>query len=208
MNLEFSIRPLVADDAEAYRALRQGVLLAGGGRYFSDSYVREQSFTSLDDWRAWCAETDKHCIIGTFHGAALIGIMGVIAYGDPSEKTVEWELTWLDPRYRGTGLAQAAYEMEHRWSVEKGFSNAVVFIRQDNVRSIAIRRKQGFELFGSKKEEWADGSVATALCFRKSLSEHSIKRFAALRFLDQTVNELSPTVMIDQTLQRSDRLRA
>lgn len=193
MKNSFAIRPLTLADAAFYRALRQHILHRGGGRFFSDSYVREKTFSCPADWQQWCTETKEHCIIGTFYGTSLIGIMGIIAYGDPEDKTVEWELTWLEPEYRGTGLAQAAYEIEHAWSVSNGYKKAVVFIRHDNQRSIDIRKKQGFQFVEAKNEQWADGSAAPALCFTMDLADCQTQRERALASLKQTLELLDDT---------------
>jgi hypothetical protein len=92
--------------------------------------------------------------------------MGIIQYGAPEDKTVEWEVTYLLPRYRGLGLAKPSYEMERDWTNAQGYERAVVFIRADNLRSQEIRKKQGAIYTHTKHNEiWADGSIADANCF-------------------------------------------
>ncbi len=160
------IRPLTAADSEAYRLLRQKILEAGDGKYFSDSYVRESHFSTKKHWQEWCTETNEHCTIGTFVNEELVGIMGIVMYGPSRDLTVEWEVTWLDPRYRRYGLAKLAYEKVREWSVDHGYKRAVVFIREDNLRSQDIRKKQGATYTHTKyNETWADGSVANVRCF-------------------------------------------
>jgi len=166
-----TIRPLSANDSSAYRALRRRIRDMGDGKYFSDSYTREDKFTSDSEWQAWCTEAQDHCTIGTFIGEELVGIMGIVMYGKPEDLTVEWEATWLDPRYRRIGIAKLAYEEVRRWTISRGYKNAVVFIRHDNVRSREIRESQGAVYAYTKPNEiWADGSIADADAFTLNLS--------------------------------------
>ena len=160
------IRPLNADDYLAYRNLRQKILAIGDGKYFSDSYEREKTFITDDQWRDWCTPNQQRCTIGTFNGDQLIGIMGILMYGWPAARTVEWEATWLEPEYRQFGIAKHAYEKVRQWTLDNGYEYAIVFIRADNARSRAIREKQGAIYMCTKyNETWADGSIADVHCF-------------------------------------------
>src|ERR1041384_3192281 len=80
-------RPLIAADSEAYRRLRQRVLDVGEGKFFNSSYDKERQFTTEDQWRERCAETPVRCTIGTFVDGVLVGIMGILPYGDPKHRT-------------------------------------------------------------------------------------------------------------------------
>jgi|GEM_PF-5419638 len=193
MTLSTYTRLLNADDAGQYRALRQSILEQGGGKYFSDSYIRESSFKAVD-WKNWCSPSPQHCIIGTFHGQRLIGIMGIIAYGPAQDCAAEWELTWVDPEYRGMGISRASYQIEESWTVAHGYKKAVVFIREDNTRSMAIRKKQGFIFQHDKSETWADGSVAKASRFEKTLTTSQTQRERALNYLVQTLVDFVGTL--------------
>ncbi|MGH9889361.1 MAG: GNAT family N-acetyltransferase, partial [bacterium] len=96
-------RPLSATDSDAYRRLRQRILDIGEGKFFNSSYDRERQFTSEAQWHERCAETPVRCTIGTFVDGELVGIMGILPYGDPKHRTAELEATWIDPRYRRSG---------------------------------------------------------------------------------------------------------
>jgi len=178
------IRPLTAADSEAYRRLRQHILEIGEGRFFSTSYTREQQFTSEDQWRERCAETPVRCTIGIFVEGALVGIMGVLPYGDPANLTTEWESTWIDPRYRRSGIARQAYETVRAWSHDHGYRYAIIDIRADNTRSREIREKQGAMYLCTRRDVmWADGSTADAHFFLLNLSPEA----ARSRSADQAV---------------------
>lgn len=164
-----TIRTLTAEDSDMYRVLRQKVLKIGDGKYFNTSFEREKQL-SEQEWREWCAETEEHCIIGTFIDEKLIGVMMITRFGDLDEKTVEWEATWFDPAYRGQGIAKKSYKKVQEWTKEHGYRYAKVFIRDDNARSRAIREKQGFVYQETLHNEvWADGSIASEHVFVKDL---------------------------------------
>ena len=166
------IRPLTAADGEAYRRIRQRVLDSGDGRFFSSSYTREQQFTSEDHWREWCTETPVRCTIGVFVDGDLVGISGILPSGDPENLITEWQATWLDPKYRNSGVARQAYEKRHEWSYDHGYRYAVGDVHADNARALEIWRRQGktLYLFTQRNVTWADGSTADTHFFMGSLS--------------------------------------
>jgi RimJ/RimL family protein N-acetyltransferase len=190
-----AIRPLTADDSKAYRALRSRILELGEGRYFNTSYTRESQLLTKEQWREWCTETKEHCIIGLFIGKELVGVMMVTMLGPSEDLTAEWEATWLEPKYRGWGLARPAYEQVEQWTKEHGYKHAVVFIRDDNTRSRAIREKQGFSYVKTIHNEiWADGSRASEHVFVKKLSsdisEKTTPYMPATNYLGSTLKFL------------------
>lgn len=172
------VRPLTAEDTAAYRDLRQKVLRLGDGKYFSDSYTREASLSD-EEWRLWCTEKAHHCIFGTFDQNTLIGVMMVTQHGQPEDKQVEWEAIWLEPAYRGKGIASLAYRKVHEWSLQQGYSKVALYIRDDNQHSINIHEKMGARYVSTKRAEtWADGSVADVHAFKLSLYENGLRHVA------------------------------
>lgn len=165
------IRPLRAADSAAYRRLRQHILDIGEGGFFSSSYTTEQQFTSEDQWREWCTETPIRCTIGILVDGDLVGVMGIVPCGDPEHRTAEWNATWIDPRFRKSGLASQARERVREWSRVHGYRYAIVDIRADNARNLGIRAKEGAVYLCTRRGvTWADGSTADTHFFILSLS--------------------------------------
>lgn len=166
------IRPLTAADGAAYRRLRQRVLDSGEGKFFSSSYTREQQFTSEDHWRDWCTETPVRCTIGVFVDGELVGISGILPSGDPQNLITEWQATWLDPKYRKSGVARQAYQKRHEWSYQHGYRYAVGDVHAENLRALEIWKKQAnaLYLFTQRNVTWADGSTGDTHYFMGSLS--------------------------------------
>jgi RimJ/RimL family protein N-acetyltransferase len=185
---------LIAADSEAYRRLRQRVLDVGEGKFFNTSYDRERQLASEDQWRERCAETPARCTIGTFVEGALVGIMGILPYGDPKHRTAELESTWIDPKYRRSGVARQAYDQVRQWCVEHGYLYAVVEIRADNTRSREIREKQGaMYLFTRRNVAWEDGSTADTRFYLQNFSpgaERSRSLDQAIPFLEAALTFL------------------
>lgn len=184
------IRPLTPNDGRSYRALRQKIMDSGEGKYFGYSFIRERQFTD-SELLDWLTETPKHCIFGTFVHGDLVGIMGIVACKIDLH-VVEWDDTWIDPKYRGFGIAKRAYEEVHKWTKAHGYDFAVVIIRENNHRCIEIREHQGFSYVGIKPNDlWADGSRAASKSFFLNLNEekpfqkHSLNRVEkALEFFN------------------------
>jgi RimJ/RimL family protein N-acetyltransferase len=172
MTTNLHIRILNAADVPTYRALRQRILNSPDARYFADSFTREAALTE-SQWLDWCSETPEHCIVGTFDAGELVGIIMVTRYGDPADSSVEWEASWLDPRYRSHGIAARAYQRVELWTLAQGYQRALVFIREDNLRWLAIREKHGFRHAGKLRNvQWADGTTADAYALELELHAH------------------------------------
>ena len=209
--VHFDLRLLRGDgpDTAAYRALRNKIRHSEGARNFADSYTREDALNeSL--WREWCAAKREHCVVGTFdkrNANKLASIMMITAQGPADSLVAEWEATWVEPEYRGSGVARRAYDEVHRVSKELGYQHAVVFVRDDNLHSRTIREAQGFTYVGTKKNEhWADGSVADTNLYILDLypncpaDENPHQR--AIRRLEETVASMKDEVpFISEALQ-------
>lgn len=187
-----TIRPLTADDCGAYRCLRQRVLALGDGCYFSDSYTREAELTE-SQWRAWCTETPEHCIFGIFDKSRLIGVMMITQHGAPEDRIAEWEAIWLEPSYRKQGIAKLAYEQVQQWTLDQGYRYVVLYIRDGNLRSQEIHRKQGAcYIYTRAAEVWADGSVGDTLAYFLDISAPTPEMRArkTLRYLEEALVHL------------------
>lgn len=172
-NSNITIRTLTSADCPAYRALRQRILNSEDARFFSDSYERE---SKLDEkqWLEWCEEKPEHCIIGTFEGDELVGIIMVTRQGGEGSSVVEWEAAWLDPRYRRTGTGKMFYEKAKEWTKKQGYKFVAGFIRASYTPAMDICKKMGFvHVYTIKDEVWADGSVSDTYAFILDLRENA-----------------------------------
>lgn len=164
------LRPLTGKDASAYFEWREYVLKSGDGRFFSDSYEREQTLETERLRRNWCMEKPDHCIVGAFFCHRLIGFVMITRYGPQEDKTVEWEAAWVHPHYRRSGLARALYEKVEEWTINQGYRFVKSFIRDDNEKWLGIRRKLGFVEIGTQYvSHWADNTSGNMIVFRRDL---------------------------------------
>ena len=131
-------RVLLPSDAQNLREVRLEALQKEG-RLFASSYAIESKFP-FENWERKCTEDDKHCAMGLFAGAGLIGISLVVPYdNDTSGKT---------------GLLGQSY-ME-----KSSFESAVVYVRDDNGVSIALNRKAGAQYLETREMMCGDGQLA------------------------------------------------
>jgi GNAT superfamily N-acetyltransferase len=196
---EFDVRPLNGDisDTATYRALREKIRSGAGAKNFADSYTREDALDE-QSWHDWCSPRREHCIIGTFDkkkGNKLVSIIMITAQGPADSLVAEWEATWVEEDYRGSGVAKRAYEEAHRVTMELGYQHAAVFIREDNHHCQTIRESHGFTyLCTNTNQRWEDGSIADANLFMLDLyPDRSVDvncHGRALRRLERTLEAL------------------
>ena len=76
---------------------------------------------------------------------------------DPSGRTAAFGMTWLDPAYRGRGVARLYYDVRIAWARAQGFARIEVGHRASNAASGAAMRRAGFVRTGSRPHLWPDG---------------------------------------------------
>ena len=153
-------RVLLPSDAQNLREVRLEALQKEG-RLFASSYAIENKFP-FENWERKCTEDDKHCAMGLFDGAGLIGISLVIPYdNDTSGKTGLLGQSYIKHEYRGKGLGNLLYSARMKWILEKSsFEGAVVYVRDGNGVSIALNRKAGAQYLETREMMCGDGQLA------------------------------------------------
>jgi hypothetical protein len=153
-------RALLPSDAQYLREVRLEALQKEG-RLFASSYAIESKFP-FENWERKCTEDGKHCAMGLFAGASLIGISLVVPYdNDTSGKTGLLGQSYIKHEYRGKGLGSLLYSARMKWVLEKSsFESAVVYVRDDNGVSIALNRKTGAQYLETREMMCGDGQLA------------------------------------------------
>ena len=77
--------------------------------------------------------------------------MMITAQGPAKSLVAEWEATWVEPEYRGSGVAKRAYDEVYQLTKQLGYQHAVVFIREDNFHSRAMRELRASHTYVQKK---------------------------------------------------------
>jgi len=169
---DLAIRTLGADDVLAFRAIALEALNRDG-HFFATDLARE-AMRHPQGWVALCAETPDRAAFGAFAGDQLLGIMAARAWEeDPSGNTVCWGSAFVQPARRRTGIGRFLYGTREQWSKQRGFASAVMAIRADNARSIAVHAANGAVRFGETTMRYADGTDGATFWFRKPLVRHA-----------------------------------
>lgn len=153
-------RVLLPRDAQKLREVRLEALQKVG-HLFASSYAIESKLP-FENWERKCTEDDKHCAMGLFDGAGLIGISLVLPYdNDTSGSTGLLGQSYIVHEYRGKGLGNLLYSARMKWLLEKSsFESAVVYVRDGNGVSIALNRKAGAQYLETREMMCGDGQLA------------------------------------------------
>lgn len=103
-------------------------------------------------------EDEKCKIFGLFDDRKLVGITGVFeSQYDPSGKTANLGMSFIDSEYRRKGLSNMLYQARIDWARSKGFKKITVGHREGNEASKAANQKFGFEFVEKEEIEFPDG---------------------------------------------------
>jgi len=168
-----TIRPLRSDEWEAFRSIRLMALRTEPGMFFSS--FEHDSALGADEWRGWLA-TQTQCVFGVFAGGTLVGITAVYTHrDDPDGQTALLGTSYVQPAYRGRGLARLLYETRLAWIRSRGtFRRVVVSHRRSNEPSRRAIERYGFALTGSEPRTWPDGAVDDELLYALDLTRDAL----------------------------------
>lgn len=157
---EMTYRALNADDAAAYKRVRMKALTGEDARFFTADPKKEGAY-SLNDWKAACAETCKHVVLGAFSGKELVGIMAVSHFEkDPTGKTAYYGAAYVLPEFRHASLTKELVLMQDLWAKEHGYEKASFTIKKDNVEWFQRQVSHGAEVKEEFDAFFADGTTA------------------------------------------------
>jgi ribosomal-protein-alanine N-acetyltransferase len=149
----FSIEPMVAADAERCAELER-LLFAGDGPWSAAAFRAELAAPHV---RYVVARTDTGRVVG-YAGLALLG--------NPSHPEAEVHTIGTDPQYmrRGIGGALLAelLQLADAWG-----GPVFLEVRTDNDAAIALYRREGFDIVGTRKQYYQP-SGADAYTMRRA----------------------------------------
>jgi len=146
------IRPLVADAAAAYQALRLRAL-AECPTAFSSSVEDERERTPAQVLERIGA-TERQRMFGAFDGDGLIGVVGIVR--ERAKKLAHKAFIWgmyVDPARRGTGIGRrllvTAIEFARR---DLGVRQVNLGVNARNASAIGLYLSLGFESYGIERD--------------------------------------------------------
>jgi ribosomal protein S18 acetylase RimI-like enzyme len=156
------IRMLRPDDWAAVRAVRLTALAQAPDAYAS-TLDREQAFDE-QIWRERLAETAYFGAWGAQPEPGLVGLVATFpehpAEADGTARSAlrmdsaaeGWHLVamWVDPAYRGQGIADRLAEAVCRLARQRGAAQVALWVADANPRARAVYRRLGFRLTGER----------------------------------------------------------
>jgi ribosomal protein S18 acetylase RimI-like enzyme len=103
---------------------------------------------SAESWEEQANSTSQGADRATFlffSEKTPLGIAAIYRLAHPTD-TGEVIQVWVDPDYRGKGLAKDLIEFIIQWANENGFHKILVTIRKENPGALAFYRKCGFQV--------------------------------------------------------------
>ncbi|MDR3096419.1 MAG: GNAT family N-acetyltransferase [Paraburkholderia sp.] len=142
-----TIRPLTADDIDAFHALR---LRATVDTPYGIVPTREEEARwTREENIARVRQTGQQAVFGAFDGAVLIGIVGWRR--ETRQKLAHKVLIWgvfVEPAYRRAGVARRLMERAIEHARANGLRQMHLSVSARNPRAQALYRSLGFTIYG------------------------------------------------------------
>lgn len=162
--VEITYRALTADDATEYMDLRIEALETDG-QWFTANREAESAQT-MADWARVCTETTERIIFGVFFDGKLEGstIAEYRAVG-----IAKWHSTYIRPEARIANTATHLFDLCTEWSLARGLTETVFTVHANNRRARLYHERHRAVQFGQEPMRFADGNIATAIWYRRTL---------------------------------------
>lgn len=158
----YTIRPFLAHEADAYKAIRLEALRTEPGM-FGNAYAVEAAYPD-EHWHDRVSKPTA-AVFGLYHGEELVGLTGIIV--DPQKAPDEAYLTqsYIRAPHRQQGLSRMFYDARIAWARERGVKRLIIGHRDTNLASKASILRYGFRYTHSEERLWPDGERAPMLYY-------------------------------------------
>ena len=140
----FSIRPFVADEWQAYRAIRLRAL-ADAPDAFGSTVAAEEALAP-ETWAARLARSTTSGIdraLAAEMDGALVGLAWAKEDGDDATIVNLFQM-WVAPEARGRGVAGALLDDAVRWATERGAQAMQLGVTCTNADALRLYERAGF----------------------------------------------------------------
>ncbi|MBB6564891.1 GNAT family N-acetyltransferase [Kribbella sandramycini] len=142
-----TVRRLTEDDWQTLRAVRLRALLDAPESFYQ-TYGESVALTEAD-WRARLQAAGKVTLLAESAGNPAGMVLGVPAGPDERDPDAALMLSmWVDPNFRGTGVADELTAELLVWSREQGYKRLLLWVYDAAPRAAAFYRRAGFESTG------------------------------------------------------------
>ncbi|AOW92113.1 ribosomal-protein-alanine N-acetyltransferase [Rhodococcus sp. WMMA185] len=151
--MTFRIEPMAVSDAERCAEL-EVILFPGDGPWSADAF------------RAELAAPHSHYAVARDDVGQLVGYAGIALLGNSMHPESEIHTIGTDPAYRRRGVGRALLDELLRKADTRG-GPVYLEVRTDNDAAIALYRRVGFEIVGTRRKYYQP-SGADAFTMRRS----------------------------------------
>ncbi|KAL7939604.1 acyl-CoA N-acyltransferase [Trichoderma chlorosporum] len=168
----FELRTLSADDWEAWRAVRLAAL-ANSPSAFGSSFI-DWSNSPEARWRSRLSIKGAIDLVAyevnEGDGERAVGMATGVPTGDGMAEIISM---WVDPGFRGRGLASSLIRKIASWAVESGFNELRLAVRPDNVAAQSVYQSNSFVVSDEPGDESPSGREIIML---RKLASHYVSR--------------------------------
>jgi len=166
--MTFSVRPLTIDDCDELVALRLEALRNDPGM-FASSYEDALKRTKKD-WQDLLVHGGTRCF-GLYDVKKPIGLVSTyIKKDDATNATAGIGMLYIQPEYRGRGLARQLFEQCVSWSMKQhSLKKLVVACRHDNEASRRVIEGSGFVFTHRASRLWPDNVTCDEMWYALDL---------------------------------------
>ncbi len=163
------IRPFKPDEWHVYRAVRLKALETDP-KFFCESYDDAKAKPD-EHYQAHLLDANS-AVFGVFRHGDVIGMTGiVIDKEDASGQTANLWGSWLEPAWRGKGLARRMYEARLNWAKARpGVKRVTVSHRKSNAISKKANQRWGFTFTHAREILWPGNQKETEFCYELKLN--------------------------------------
>lgn len=137
------IRRITPDDVEVFRQTRLRAL-ADSPASFGSTYAAEAAFTEATwvERVTGAAEGSERAMFLAFDGKDCIGIAG--GFHDDLGADKQLISMWVDPAYRGSGVAADLVDAVLAWAADSGAETVGLWVTRGNDRAQRLYARMGF----------------------------------------------------------------
>ncbi|WP_343547065.1 GNAT family protein [Ralstonia sp.] len=147
---DIAIRPLIVEDAAAFKALRLKAIEDSPTAIWPTH--DEESGRTLEETRNRIRATEHQIVFGAFAGPELIGIAGLRRepLAQVAHKAVLWGV-FVDPAHRRGGIAARLLDAAIAHARAARVLQIHLCVNAENPRAQTLYRNAGFETFGVER---------------------------------------------------------
>jgi RimJ/RimL family protein N-acetyltransferase len=157
---DIEVRPFTPDEWQMYKAVRLKALETDP-KFFGESFDDARAKPD-ENYQTHLLSADG-AVFGVFRHGDVIGMTGVVLdKEDAKGETAKLWGSWLEPKWRGKGLARKMYETRLNWAkAHPKVKRVTVSHRKSNAVSKRANQRWGFTFTHARETAWPGNQKET-----------------------------------------------